>query len=145
MNRVASLLCLVAAASCGGTALRTDAGLTDGATAEAPSPVPTSCDLPAQSPCGASEQCNAFCREQRLVVACLTEPAMTVGLRQPCSSTVQCARGSTCLAPLNLSAQCLKLCTVTGDCPSGMGCRTINVTYNCNPAGPEALTLRACL
>ena len=146
MSRLALLSCLVATLSCGGSGgLSPDATPPSDAGAEVAPPVPTSCVLATQSPCGAAEQCNPFCQDQKLVVACRAEPAMPAALGEPCTGAVQCGRGSTCLAISSMPAQCLKHCTATPDCPAGKGCRDVKVTYNCNPAGPEMLTLRACL
>jgi len=147
IRRLAPLACLLAAAcsgSSGGIALGGDAAPTSDAGAPAPE-VPTSCMLATQSPCAVAEQCNPYCQDQQLVIGCRPEPSMPAAVGAPCSAPMPCGRGSTCLAVTGKAAACMKLCAGPADCPSPTTCRAVHVTYNCNPAGAQTVTVLACL
>jgi hypothetical protein len=134
---------LLAALACGGSGSNNQAP-GDGAAGGEGGTVPTSCQLAPQAGCQADEQCSAFCDPDKLVIACRAEPTNAPALDQPCMN-VPCARGSTCLAAAGMSAACKRLCTSSGDCPTGQACRNVTVTYGCAMTGPKSVVIQACI
>jgi hypothetical protein len=152
MMRVAVWLVPLLTLACGGGGQGGDAAAgTDGAGTgaeigpEVGTQVEIRCDLVSQSGCAADQQCSPFCEAPQLVVGCRSEPAGAVDVGTACSGTIQCKRGSACLAETGMPARCARFCAAATDCAAGQSCTGVMVTYGCRPQAPQPMiTIKVC-